>query len=554
MTKKTFTFIILSLLTCKLIAQQNDRQIKPTHQDTLKGSITPERTWWDVLRYDLTIKPDYINQTICGSNIIQYKIVKNKHTGLMQIDLQSPLKIDSIKTGNAKLSFIQNGDAWFVKPLQRSKNNVQNITIYYSGKPKQSVNPPWDGGLVWQKDSVGRPWMAVACQLPGASAWFPCKVYIGDKPDKGASVTIITPDTLVAVSNGRLQRQLKNTDGTSSYTWAVNNPINNYGLTFYIGKYEHVSEKFNGERGNLDLDFWVLDYNQEKVKGYLVAEVRKTLTSFEHWFGPYPFYSDGFKMVEAPYIGMEHQSAIGYGNKFRLGRFGLNPKRLTYWDQKTDRMVVHETAHEWFGNNITANDPAYGWLQEGFAGYAEELAIADPYGPKASHDFFLSRTSNRIGNKAPVISPDNIFKDGGEDAYLKGWVLIHMLQAIINNDDKFREVLRALNRSFYHQSVNSTQIENHISKVSKKDLSKIFDQYLRTTQIPILEYKIDGKSFEYRFTNCIAGFTMPVKIKLIDQRWIAPSTNWQSLKLEYLPTVDSLAIDPDFYIQAKIVK
>jgi aminopeptidase N len=553
MIKRIATILILNLFTCKLIAQQNIGQVKTTHQDTLKGSITPERAWWDVLRYDLTVKPDYINKTISGKNVIQYKIVKAKHTALMQIDLQSPLKIDSVKAGGTNLTFTKNGDAWFVTPPHKS-TNIQNITIYYSGTPRQSINPPWDGGLIWQTDSVGRPWMAVACQLIGASVWYPCKVYIGDKPDKGATVTIITPDTLVAVANGRLQRKLKNADGTLSYTWAVNNPINNYGLTFYIGKYVHVGDNFKGEYGSLDMDFWVLDYNREKVKGYLIAEVRRTLTSFEHWFGPYPFYGDGFKMVEAPYIGMEHQSAVGYGNKFKLGRFGLNPKRLTYWDLKTDRMVVHETAHEWFGNNITAADPAEKWLQEGFAGYAEELAIEDRYGAKAAHDFFLSRSTNRISNENPVISPRGIFGEGGDDGYMKGWVLIHMLRTIINNDDKFRNILRGLNSRFRHQTVSSAQIENYISKACKKDLSKIFDQYLRMAQIPVFEYKIEGENLTYRFANCISGFEMPIKTNLAPQQWITPTENWQSLKLEGPLPADSPPVDPDFYVTVKNIK
>ena len=474
----TICVFIFGIIKAQNIADTSS----PMRQDTLKGTITAERQWWDVLRYDLTVKPDFFNKTICGKNNIQYKIVQKKHTDLMQIDLQSPLHIDSVILNKRHLSFTQEGNAWFVKIPQQSNTNIQTISIYYSGKPKESVHAPWDGGLIWSKDSLGRPWIAVACQLIGASVWYPCKVHLSDKPDKGASITIIVPNTLVAVSNGRLINIHEYSKGFSSYTWAVVNPINNYGITFYIGNYVKISGKFHGEKGKLDMNFWVLDYNQQKAKDYLVAEVFKTIKSFEYWFGPYPFYEDGFKMVESPYIGMEHQSAIGYGNQFKHGRFGA--KRLTYWDMKTDRMVVHESAHEWFGNNITVKDPADRWVQEGFAGYAEELVMTDFYGAKAGNEFFLARSTNRISNDKPVISSYGIFKDGGDDMYMKGWVLIHVIRSIMNNDAKFRNMLRGMNRVFYHQTVTSAQIEAYMIKTSGIDLRHLFDLYLRSTKIP----------------------------------------------------------------------
>jgi aminopeptidase N len=394
--------------------------------------------------------------------------------------------------------------------------------------------------------------MAVACQLIGASVWYPCKVHQSDEPDKGASITIIVPDTLIAVSNGRLKNILKNSDGTSSYLWNVINPINNYGITFYIGKYINVSDIFNGEKGKLDMNFWVLDYNKQKVKNCLIAEVRRTIKSFEYWFGPYPFYEDGFKMVESPYIGMEHQSAIGYGNHFKNGRYDV--KRLTYWGMKTDFLVVHESAHEWFGNNITAKDPADMWVQEGFAGYAEELVMSDFYGVKAGNEYFLARSANRISNTKPIISRYGIFEDSGDDGYMKGWVLIHMIRSIVNDDEKFRSILRGLNENFYHQTVTSKQIEDFISKASGVDLIKVFNQYLRTIQIPVLEYKSNDSKLEYRFTNCIAGFEMPIKINLLAKYWLYPTTNWKATKLNTSKSTDTLMIDPNFYIESKRIE
>ena len=541
---------IFSIITLGLKAQTPTSQKQPSRNDTLKGSNTPDKSWWDIIHYDLIVKPDYTNKTISGKNSIQYKILTTGNRRL-QIDLQAPLRIDSVLFHQKRLSFSQEGDAWFINLPAQKTSRTQSIGIYYSGKPKQSVNPPWDGGIIWTTDSVGRPWMAVASQLSGASIWYPCKANMDDEPELGASITIIVPDTLTAVANGHLTKQNKEPKGNNSYTWEVKNPINNYGLTFYIGKYVHVADKYPGEKGPLEMDFWVLDYNKEKVPGYLIPEVHKTFPSFEHWFGPYPFYEDGFKMVEAPYIGMEHQGAIGYGNHFERGRY--KGRRLTYWDYKTDRMVVHENAHEWFGNNITAKDPADRWIQEAFAGYAEELVMEDWYGQQAGEELFLARSTGRIGNEKPIISRCGIFEDGGDDMYMKGWVLVHMIRAIIGNDEKFRQLLREMNSTFYHQTVSSRQIEDFISLHSGIDLSKVFDQYLRTVQIPALEYKITKEHLSYRFSNCIPGFSMTIPINGTKGLHITPDSNWQEIPLPAdLP--DTIKIDRNYYLESKKVE
>jgi aminopeptidase N len=552
--KKNICLMVLCLLgaAIKVQAQANAIKGAPTRQDTLKGSNTPERAWWKAVRYDLTVRPDYHLQTISGNNRITYKVIRINHTSAMQLDLQAPLHIDSISQRHKRLSFRQDGNAWFVQIPSANDKALHSLIVYYSGKPKVSVNPPWDGGMIWTADSLGRPWMSVACQLSGASTWYPCKTYVGDKPDSGASIRVIVPDTLAAIANGRLESIKHNPDKTTSYTWKVLNPINNYGLTFYIGKYVHVPDGYPGEKGRLDMDFWVLDYNQPRVTAYLVPEVHQTFRTFEHWFGPYPFYEDSFKMVEAPYIGMEHQSAVGYGNHFAHGRY--KAKRLTVWDMKTDRMVVHENAHEWFGNSITAKDPADRWLQEGFAGFAEELAIEDRYGRAAGEAFFLDRSIGRIGNKKPVIGRYGIFEDGGDDMYMKGWVLIHMIRAMMHNDIKFRALLRGLSFTFYHQSVTTAQIENYMSRHSGIDLRKIFDQYLRTVQVPVLEYRLDAGLLYYRFSNCVQGFSMPITINIAKDQAIVPDTHWQQSRTHIMSPADTLKVSPDFYVQTKKVQ
>lgn len=547
--RKKISLVLLSFLfTIVVIAQSSSDSSYPSRQDSLKGSNTPERAWWDVLHYNLNIQPDLINRNLTGENTITYRVVKSNAKLSMQIDLQPPLHIDSIALGNQKLSFHRDGNAWFINVPPQTKNSTHHILIFYSGKPKENARPPWDGGFVWAKDSLGRPWVSVACEELGASIWYPCKVHLGDEPNNGASITIAAPDTLVAVGNGRLQKQKNNSDGTISYTWSVVSPINNYDISFYMGKYVNISEKYEGEKGMLDMSYWVLDYNIEKAQGYLRGEVQKTIKTFEHWFGPYPFYNDGFKMVEAPYVGMEHQSAIAYGNGFRLGR--IRSSNLTTWDYKTDRLVVHETAHEWFGNNISAIDFTDRWLHEGLAGYAEELFIEAQYGRNAAEEFFIDRPVTRISNKEPVIRRYDIFEDAGPDMYLKGWAIAHMLRAIVNDDEKFRQILRGLNRKFYHHTVSSKQIEAYICKKAGRDLSSFFDQYLRSATKPVLEYKLEGQKVKYRFSNCVEGFSMPVKISSVETRWLVPTTRWKKVNLNNLLP---LTVEKDFYIDVKDV-
>jgi len=526
---------------------------QPTRQDTLKGSITPERKWWDVLHYDLTIRPDYLTRTVTGRNIIEYRVVgPGHHPAEMQIDLQDPLVIDSAFVEGRRLALRKDGNAWFAKMPSGPSGSVQRVTLYYSGKPRESVHAPWDGGLIWTKDSLGRPWMAVACQLIGSSVWYPCKVHLSDEPDNGATISVVVPDTLVGVSNGRLQKRLANGDGTTTWRWVVVDPINNYGITFYIGKYVPVPDSLHGEKGVLPMHYWVLDYSKVRAETYLSGEVHRTLPAFESWFGPYPFYEDGFKMVEAPYIGMEHQSAVGYGNHFMLGRFGA--KRLTPWDWKVDRMVTHENAHEWFGNSITAKDPADRWLQEGFAACAEELAVESFYGRKAAEEFYHDRTRHGGDslwiNDKPVISEYNIFKDAGDGMYLQGWELIHMIRAIVNDDVKFRKLLRGLSAEFYHQTVTSAQVEQYISRASGFDFSRLFDQYLRTAGLPVLEYSLEGNFLSYRLAQCLPGLTIPLKTHWTGDKWLYTTTSWQEVMLHGPPPEDDLQIDYDFYLPA----
>ena len=545
---KVLYILFLNLLFCMVYAQEKSTLRIPTKQDTLNGSITPERIWWDIQHYDLAIKPDYSTKTISGKNTIEYNIAKKEHSDLMQIDLVAPLKIDSIFQKGQKITYTQNENIWYIKLPKKllSKNN--KITIYYSGKPTESIKPPWDGGLVWAKDSLNRPWISVACQYKGASLWYPCKNALYDEPDKGASISISVPDSLVAIGNGRLKSKIKNPDNTSTYKWEVKNPINHYGITFYIGNYINLNTTFNGEKGPLSMDFWVLDYNKEKAEKHMMPEVNITLKSLEHWYGPYPFYEDGFKIIDAPYIGMEHQSAIAYGSSYKKG---TNKKggdiSNTGWGKKTDKIIVHEIAHEWFGNNITASDIADRWIQEGFAGLGEEIVIADVCGKQAGNEFINGRFRT-IENDKPVIGRYGINEDGSNDNYVKGWTVMHMIETIINDDQKFREILRGLNHDYHNKIVTTKEIETYISSKSAINFQYLFDQYLRTNKVPVLEYQFKNGLLNYRYSNCNKDFIMPIKTNLTKDIWLHPTTSWQSLKTEDQDNVAELKIDINFYI------
>jgi len=544
--------IFLGFIFSSCSAQKTEDKPAFTHADTLRGSVSPERAWWNVLHYDITVKLDYINKRIEGYNIIEFDTKNYPEVPVMQIDLQEPMSIDSIITFDKhKLSYKREGNAYFftLDLLKKNKRDQKReIKIFFSGKPREAKRAPWDGGWIFTKDKMGRPWMTVACEGLGASAWYPCKDYLGDEPDDGALLNITVPDTLIAVGNGRLKEKKPNADGTITYSWAVVNPINNYNIIPYIGKYVSWHEEYYGEKGKLDCDYWVLDYDLAKAKTEFLA-VDSMLKCFEYWFGPYPFYEDGYKLVEAPHLGMEHQSAIAYGNKFQKGYSGKDLSE-TGWGMKWDFIIVHESGHEWFGNNITCKDIADEWIHEGFTNYSETLFTEYYFGKNAGNDY-IQGVRKQITNKTPIIGKYGV-NDGpeGTDEYYKGGNMIHTIRQVINNDSLFRQILRGLNKTFYHQTVTTKQIEDYISVHAKMNFSKVFDQYLRTTQIPVLEYKQNGYALSFRWSNCVRGFNMPLKINFKGSRWIRPTEKWQNLSL-YPEGDKNFSVDRNFYVNTR---
>jgi len=565
--KRISFFGFLCNLSFLLATGQPDKPVF-THADTLRGSMNAERAY-NVLKYDISLTPDFLNKSIRGSNTITYRDsttvkdsrgLRESSAGLIQIDLQEPLEIDSIVQYGQKVSFTREGNVFHVNTSNESYNKrrvtenclacIRRLTVYYHGNPQIAIKPPWGGGFIFDRDSLGRPWMSVACEGTGASVWYPCKDYLGDEPDSGASLTIIVPDSLVAIGNGRMIKKIKLANGLTSWTWAVVNPINNYDIIPYIGKYSYFAHTYYGQKGNLDCSFWVLDYDLQKAKKHFTG-VDSMLSCFEYWFGPYPFYEDGYKLVQAPYLGMEHQSNIAYGNHFRQGYMGQDLSG-TGWGLKWDFIVVHESGHEWFGNNITCKDIADEWIHESFTNYSETLYTGNYFGKNAG-DAYCIGTRTKIENLNPIIQFYGVnHGPEGTDEYYKGANMIHNIRQVIHNDELFRKIMRGLNQNFYHQTVTALDIQSYINKISGIDFTPVFNQYLRSILIPVLEYKFEDKFVSYRWANCNPDFNMPVRVDIGGERWLKPTTVWKKDRIANAPNA-TLQMDRNFYVNLKNV-
>lgn len=512
-----------------------------TRADTLRGSITPERAWWDLNHYHLAVEIFPETKSIKGSNTIRYQVVNEAQ--ILQIDLQEPLKITSATQDGQTLKIRKEGAAHFISLVKKqSPGNFEEVKITYEGKPKEAIRPPWDGGITWQKDRNGKHFIASSNQGIGSSIWWPSKDHPSDEVDS-VLISVTVPKGLMDVSNGRLVGIDLGTT-TDTFHWSVVNPINDYGVNINIGDYVHFGEKYQGEKGELDMDYFVLRDNLEKAKVHF-RDARRMMEAFEHWFGPYPFYEDGFKLVEAPYLGMEHQSSVTYGNGYENGYRGTDLSG-TGWGMKFDFIIIHESGHEWFANNITYKDVADMWIHESFTNYSESLFLDFHYGKEAGQEYVRGTRMN-IANDRPIIGTYGVNQRGSGDMYYKGGNILNTIREIINDDEKWRMILRGLNQEFYHQTVTTKQIENYISLKAGIDLSAFFDQYLRNSTVPILEYYFsDDRTLNFRWANCIASFDMPVDLDLGEKKVrINPTTQWK--KLEVNQNTD-VTVDVDYYV------
>lgn len=542
--------LILGLLSITTNAQVLNHKKEFTRQDSLRGTNNEFRNWWDVKHYKVNVEPDFSTKSIKGTSTITFDISAKQGSDLIQIDLQEPMKIVHVKLNGQEIKeFKQDGNVYFITVGKKLKAKDNLLELQYQGNPRVAIKAPWDGGWIFTKDEKGRDWMSVAVQGLGASAWFPNKDYLGDEPDNGMELEIVTPKDLVGVGNGRLVSE-KTIKDKKIYKWKVVNPINNYNIIPYIGNYVNFKDTYQGEKGKLDLNYYVLDYNLEKAK-IQFEQAKLMLKSFEYWFGPYPFYEDSFKIIDAPHLGMEHQSGIAYGNKFKNGYLGRDLSG-SGWGLKWDFIIVHEAGHEWFGNNITEKDVADMWIHESFTAYSETLFTETYYGKKAA-DEYVRGTQNAIQNDIPIIGVYGVNQEGSGDMYYKGANMIHTLRTWLNDDVKFRGILRGLNKEFYHQTVTTAQIENYIAQNSGLDLTAFFNQYLRTIDIPTLEIKQENNQISYRYTTIVEGFKMPLRLNN-SEITIYPTKDWQVLNQSTIKKVSDVEVNPNYYIKTSIVK
>ena len=523
---------------------------KTSRADSLRGAFsTPQRAWWDVTFYDLHVAISPGDSSMRGFNAISYRVLTPATT--LQIDLMEPLVVDSMVQDRRRLLYRREGSAFFVTvQAAQPVGALKTLTVFYHGRPQIARNPPWQGGVSWATDSLKRPWVVTTDQGMGASVWWPNKDTQADEPDS-QRVALTVPDPMINVSNGRLRSTTRHPNGTTTYEWFVVNPINNYAIAVAAGYYAHFSETYDGLNGKLTLDYWPLDYNVENAQRQF-TQTRSMLQCFEHWFGPYPWYEDGFKLLEVPNAGMEHQSAVAYGNWYQNG-YRKRDGSGTGLGLKWDFIIVHESAHEWWGNNITTKDMADMWVHESFANYAEGLYTECMFGKEAGAQYIIGNRRG-IRNDRPIIPAYDVNEQGSGDMYPKGGEMLHTIRHMVNNDEQWRGILRGLNERFRHQTVMGADIENYIATRTGLRLAKVFDQYLRSTLVPAFEYRMVGDTLHYRWANVVPGFDMPVRVTV---RWpelalIYPTTAWQTMAITVAnPSV--FRVDENFYVTVKNV-
>lgn len=536
--KKIIVFGIL-LLGIETISAQNF-----TRKDSLQGGLRIERTCFDVLRYDLNIKVNIDEKFISGFNDISFKVVSN--TKKIQLDLFENMTIDSIIYNSKKLDYKRDFNAVFINFSEELKaGNSEKIRFYYSGKPIIAKNAPWDGGFVFKKDKAEKPWVAVAVQGTGASLWYPVKDSQSDEPDNGASIKVAVPNGLMNVSNGRFKGSEDLKNGYTRWDWEVKNPINTYDITLNIADYVHIHDKLN----DLDLDYYVLKENEEKARKQF-EQVKPMITCFESKFGKYPFSDDGYKLVETPYLGMEHQSAVAYGNKYKNGYLGRDLSG-TGIGLLFDYIIIHESGHEWFGNSITSKDIADMWIHEGFTMYSEIVYLECNFG-KEKADKYANGLRNMVSNDKPIIGNFGVNSEGSGDMYPKGALMLNTIRNIINDDAKWWNLILNYSETYRHKIIDTKTVIDFFNKESGIDFTPIFNQYLRYINVPKLVIKLDKNKLKYRWQTDEPNFKMPVDITINGKEIrIHPTNNFQKYKTKIKSLDDVSVATEKFYIDVE---
>lgn len=531
--------ILLLLLTINLSAQETT-----TRKDSLHGGLRIERTCFDVLHYDLNIKINPDEKSIVGYNEITFKAVENIKK--IQLDLFDNMKIDSIVFNKKKLKYKREFNAVFISFESTLKQNSEyKLRFYYSGKPKTAMRAPWDGGFVWKKDSKGKPWVGVAVQGTGASLWYPVKDSQSDEPDFGASIKVAVPNGLMNVSNGRFKgsKDLKN--GYTRWDWEVKNPINTYDITINIGDYVHFGESYKG----LDLDYYVLRENEAVAKTQF-EEVKPMMDCFQSKFGEFPFKEDGYKLIETSYLGMEHQSAVAYGNKYMKGYLN-DDLSGTGVGMLFDYIIIHESGHEWFGNSITSKDIADMWIHEGFTCYTETVYIECQFGYEKAMTY-VNGQANNVLNDEPIIGKYGVNKEGSGDMYYKGSLLLNTLRHVINDDEKWWKILLDYSNTYRHKIIDTETVIAYFNQASGRNLTPIFNQYLRRTTIPTFEFKLKDGKLSYHWITDEVNFEMPIDIVFEGKKIrLEANNNWKSIEIKAKNKNEIMVLTDHFFINLK---
>ena len=561
--RKSILIIVLFCVNFSVFSQEF------TRKDSLRGELTPFRTCYDVTYYNLNVTIDEKEKTIERSfNDIHF--TSNSDFETIQIDLAKNMEILLIlfpdkELDNAcydlestELEFTREHDAVFVKfPRIIKKGEQSSIRVWYSGYPREAVNPPWDGGFSWKIDKNNNPWIGVSCQGLGASVWWPNKDHQSDEPDS-MTIKVSARNPLKIICNGNLRNE--NTtwssclqDSINTSEWFVSYPINNYNVTLNIGDYVHFQDEYVSGEDTLDLSYYVLSYNEEKAKKHF-EQVKPIMECFENYFGKYPFWEDGYALVETSYLGMEHQSAIAYGNDYLPGYYGS----LGYsGGLEFDYIIVHETGHEWWGNSITTNDIADMWIHEGFCTYSEALYVECLYG----YDQMLEYVNNQkrfIRNNSPIVGHYHVNDIGSGDMYHKGSVMLHTLRTLIENDELWFELIKEISEKFKYETLDAQEIMNYIMERTSYDLTDFFSQYLNHEKLPEFQYKLvkEGRNttLVYRWES-IEKFDMPILVNSGNKDfWIYPDLEWKEMSLGKIDRTEFKVRKDLFLIDIKKVK
>jgi aminopeptidase N len=556
MNRTLFALILLLVAIFNTLNAQSsliERSKEYTRADSLRGSLRAQRTCYDVTFYELSIKIDTAQRTITGSNRIVFNVLQDFTE--LQIDLFENMKIIDITMAGNQLKYRREFNAVFVQmPVMMEEGTGGEIIVNYHGKPQEAKRAPWDGGFSWSRDNNGKLWVGVSCEGLGASSWWPCKDYLGDEPDS-MRVICTVPKGLKCIANGNDEGGKRNQDGTMTYRWFVSYPINNYNISLNIGDYVHFHDEYTAaDESVLSLDYYVMSYNLDKARRQF-TQVKPMLVCYEKYLGKYPFWNDGYALVETPYLGMEHQGAIAYGNQYKTGYAGIDFSRIGL---DFDYIIIHETGHEWWGNSVSCKDIADMWIHEGFCTYSEAIYVECMHGYETAMKYVNAKKVT-IDNKQPVVGVYGVNEEGDGDMYNKGMLFLNTLRHVVNNDSLWWSTIKCMSDTAYkRQNIGYDDVVGFFSSKTKRDLSKVFEQYVKHSDIPLFEYelkKVKGKEYElkYRWKVDVQGFSLPVFISTGGNSYTQLSTKdeWQTTTLQ-LKKESEFKVNEDWmYIDVK---